>query len=159
MQRAKTTTAVAATLLAGVGLLTGGNPAFASGTESARNAPRSTTVRYGDLDLTRSAGVEVLYSRLRSAARQVCGSAGGRNVRAVKECYRGALDRAVIGMDLPALAALHQRSGWRRPESSAANAGRYSWPLVHRYNAGSAPRPGAQPAFSRQCLTPQTYRA
>lgn len=36
-------------------------------------APATVTVSYGDLDLTKEAGVEQLYARLRRAAKSVCG--------------------------------------------------------------------------------------
>lgn len=115
MKSATSKFVLAATLLAGVSSLATGSPSLAAGREAAgKGASRSVAVRYGDLDLTRPAGIEVLYDRLRSAARRVCGTADNRDVRdslAVRQCYRDSLDRAVAQVDRAELSARHQGSG------------------------------------------------
>jgi UrcA family protein len=83
---------------------------------SARSADRapalpSVTVRYADLNLNTSAGVEALYARLRAAARGVCGVRQARALAAVMEakaCYREVLGAAVENAKLPTLSALHR---------------------------------------------------
>ena len=75
----------------------------------ATRAP-SVTVKYSDLDINRGSGAETLYQRLRSAARQVCGSYDGRNLNAAdawKACYEQALDEAVNDVGNPRLSELH----------------------------------------------------
>lgn len=71
----------------------------------------STTVSYGDLDLSRQAGIKTLYSRLRAAADQVCApEADGRNLDMHddwKKCVRNAMDNAVAGINNPALTQAH----------------------------------------------------
>jgi UrcA family protein len=50
--------------------------AFVSAPSSAQdrvaNAPPSTVVHYGDLDLSSSGGIHTLYERIQDAARRVC---------------------------------------------------------------------------------------
>ena len=63
--------------------------------ESAVQAP-ARTVRYSDLNLNTQVGAEVLYKRIRTAAEQVCGDVGSRQLdqaTAAKAC----VDRAVSG--------------------------------------------------------------
>jgi UrcA family protein len=76
---------------------------------SANDDPPSKTVRFNDLDVTRTAGAKVLYSRIRAAARDVCDlSAGADPIRrvAVKACMDTAIDDAVRKVNAPALTAL-----------------------------------------------------
>jgi UrcA family protein len=70
----------------------------------------STTVSYGDLDLSRDADAKVLYSRLRAAAKSVCGTVDARNLRmrqAAAECYRQSLANAVSDVGDQNVATLH----------------------------------------------------
>jgi UrcA family protein len=74
-------------------------------------AKPSVTVRYADLNLNTSAGLDALYARLRSAARGVCNVGEGRalvDAMAAKSCYRQTLDTAVDNMKSPPLSALHR---------------------------------------------------
>ncbi len=67
-------------------------------------------VKYGDLDLSRSADTQRLYVRLKDASKQVCGTEYTRDLRMQrlhKACYVGALNRAVERVDEPKLTALH----------------------------------------------------
>ena len=52
------------------------------------------TVHYSDLNLNTQAGAEVLYHRIRSAAEQVCGDVGSRQL-AESAAARACVDRAV----------------------------------------------------------------
>jgi UrcA family protein len=58
----------------------------------------SVTVRYGDLDLSRSEGAAVLYGRLSNAARKVCAVDESRDLvlySAARRCYVRALSEAL----------------------------------------------------------------
>lgn len=74
----------------------------------------SITVSYADLDVDSAAGARTLYTRLRSAAEQVCdvGShlkLGSLAATAVaKDCYRESLDRAVAEIDNEQLTRIHE---------------------------------------------------
>ncbi|WP_129781241.1 UrcA family protein [Peristeroidobacter soli] len=61
--------------------------------------PATTTVRYGDLDLSKQADAQKLYGRLQRASDNVCGEYKElRNLQKMKlynVCYQDALARAV----------------------------------------------------------------
>jgi UrcA family protein len=92
-------------------------PVQAGGSAAPANA-RSMTVSYADLDLSGQAGVDALYSRLRTAADQVCGPKGdGRDLtrRFVwKQCYEAALDNAVRTVAHVGLSEVHLAQTGRR---------------------------------------------
>ncbi len=74
------------------------------------------TVKFADLDLTRTAGAEALYSRIRSAAKQVCApSFVSREWEASKNtrlCIDQAITRAVADVHAPMLTSYYMaRSG------------------------------------------------
>ena len=96
-----------AIIAAGLGGWLLASTAFAS-TSSEGPAVR---VSYSELDLSKDAGVERLYARLRQAAKQVCGSADNRDFVALREkdaCVRAALDRAVESVHSARLSARHK---------------------------------------------------
>lgn len=68
-------------------------------------------VRYGDLNLDSRAGVDLLYDRIASAARSVCGvgQIGSLSARVeARRCEAEALAHAVAAVDNPALARRYQ---------------------------------------------------
>ena len=69
-------------------------------------AVKTTTVKYGDLNLQSEAGARALYRRLQRAATRVCGddyrSFGWR------QCYQKALSGAVDDVGAPTLMAVHR---------------------------------------------------
>lgn len=65
-------------------------PAYA-GTPVSNDSNNTTSVHYADLDLSGSAGANILQQRVRLAARQVCGSAPD-----VRELQRTATHRACV---------------------------------------------------------------
>ena len=75
-------------------------------------ADPSKTVNYSDLNLKSSAGVEVLYKRIKKAAYEVCQlPTGTHQIRIESEfkaCKIDAVDRAIQQVNLPTLTALHQ---------------------------------------------------
>jgi UrcA family protein len=74
----------------------------------AEDAPHKT-VRFSDLDITKSDGAKVLYSRIRAAARDVCAmsTADDPILRlAIKGCIDKAVDKAVKDVNAPMLTQL-----------------------------------------------------
>ena len=73
-------------------------------------APASRVVKYGDLDLSRDAGVAALYSRIRSAAREVCEPMDAvimKMLRVRYDCRQEAVARAVDDVNSPALTSYY----------------------------------------------------
>lgn len=72
----------------------------------------SVTVSYRDLDISKPWGLEVLYSRIQSAARGVCSLDQPprelARAHAARTCYRSAVDNAVNQINRPMLTALHR---------------------------------------------------
>jgi UrcA family protein len=74
-----------------------------------KNTP-SVTVDFSDLDIERGAGAEILYQRLRAAAKSVCGPVDGRDLTATQEarkCFDAALDAAVSRVNSERLQQIH----------------------------------------------------
>ncbi len=72
----------------------------------------SVEVRYGELDLARTAGAEVLYRRLRNATREICGPVNTRSavqMRKWTDCYQGTLETAVATANRPLITELHRQ--------------------------------------------------
>jgi UrcA family protein len=83
--------------------------ATASAAPLSDGAP-SITVRYYDLNLATSAGVEALYRRIASAARAVCPDEHSRElsvVAASERCQAEAVEQAVRQVNNPRLAVVH----------------------------------------------------
>ncbi len=76
---------------------------------SATDVP-AVPVRYDDLNLATSSGVDTLYRRISLAARDVCPDVYSRDLTiayAAKRCQADAIDHAVHAMNNPKLASLH----------------------------------------------------
>jgi UrcA family protein len=70
----------------------------------------SVKVRYDDLNLATSAGVDALYRRISNAARTVCPDEHSRDlvtVSAAARCQAKAVDQAVRDVNNPHLALVH----------------------------------------------------
>lgn len=70
----------------------------------------SRIVRFGDLDLDSRAGAAVLYSRIKSAARQVCEPAmysTSNTYLRQRHCEDRAIERAVLDVGSPLLTSFH----------------------------------------------------
>jgi UrcA family protein len=68
-------------------------------------------VHFADLDLSHSAGVAVLYQRIRAAAHEVCQPLSERDLTlraASRSCVVDAVDQAVSDIHSPALSRYHQ---------------------------------------------------
>jgi UrcA family protein len=71
---------------------------------------RSVSVRYDDLNLSTTAGVDTLYRRISAAARDVCPDIYSRDidtVAAAQRCQTAAISKAVSQVKNPSLAMLH----------------------------------------------------
>ena len=99
-------------LLGGVMVLMGIASAAVSASPASAST-RSVTVRYVELDLSRSAGAQVLYNRIQQAALQVCNGFVGpfseMHTRA-SPCYKDAVENAVAQVNSPQLSAIHRTS-------------------------------------------------
>jgi UrcA family protein len=71
----------------------------------------TVTVSFADLNLSKQAGAETLYGRLKTGARQACGgSQDFRNIgirRLTRQCYNEALSGAVQSINNETLTNLH----------------------------------------------------
>ena len=86
---------------------------------TAHSAPTVTTVgadtasrivRFGDLNLESHAGVVVLYSRIKSAAEEVCGPARfstSDTFQRQRRCEEQAIEKAVLDVRSPQLMSFH----------------------------------------------------
>ena len=74
--------------------------------------PNAQTVSFADLDLSKAAGAQTLYKRIKAAARNVCGPADNYTFvtpnKAFRKCYDKAIADAVAQIDRPSLTALHR---------------------------------------------------
>jgi UrcA family protein len=80
------------------------------------DAPRSVTVRYDDLNLATSAGVDALYRRISTAARAVCPDEYSRDLAVVaanQRCRANAIANAVREVNNPQLALVHAARTFR----------------------------------------------
>jgi len=103
------------TLIAVMGCLVAAS-AFAGLDGVAATDTGSVLVRFADVDLEKSAGATVLYSRLQHAARKVCPGYPvldlDRRV-AWSACYNTAVARAVQSVNRPSLTVVHMSHAGR----------------------------------------------
>jgi UrcA family protein len=93
--------------LAAVVLGLGSTASFAT---TSNGSVRSLTVNFGELDLSKPAGAEALYKRIKRAANVVCGgysSPMSWNFAEKNRCIQTAVDEAVAKVNAPLLTALH----------------------------------------------------
>jgi UrcA family protein len=86
---------------------------FASASD---NDVRKVTVGYAELDLSKPAGADALYQRIKRAAFLVCGgedSPIGWNRIQKQQCISASVDEAVAKVNAPLLSALHQGQNTR----------------------------------------------
>jgi UrcA family protein len=85
---------------------------IAHGASAAQTTVKTTAVSFADLDLSKAAGAQTLYKRIKVAARRVCGPADrytyGASNNAFRKCFEAAVAHAVAQVDRPSLTALHQ---------------------------------------------------
>ena len=90
--------------------------ASASSFATTVNGEPSLKVSYGDLDLTKPAGAEQLYRRIRKAAYTVCGAYESPifwSYAAKSPCFKTAVDEAVSKVNSPLLTSLHRNENTR----------------------------------------------
>jgi UrcA family protein len=81
---------------------------------------RSETVKFADLNLSSSAGVETLYGRIHAAARHVCDQPAGE-LAAVGRCMKQAEGEAIGKVNIPLLTAFYQQKTGTAPKTITAN--------------------------------------
>jgi UrcA family protein len=97
--------------LVGLGVAAGAAPVLAAPPHMMET--QSVLVRFGDVDLSSTAGAEQLYRRLERAARDVCSEDDWSTRRklwlqqGIEECKARAIDDAVARVNSPALTDLH----------------------------------------------------
>ena len=72
---------------------------------------RSVKVSFGELDITKPAGAQALYKKIRKAAFVVCGAQDSPmpwSFTARNECFKTAVDDAVAKVNSPLLTSLHR---------------------------------------------------
>jgi UrcA family protein len=78
---------------------------------------KSTTVKYGDLNLASAAGANALYQRIRGAAHRVCTldneSPYALQDSAKRKCIVDAIDQAVMKVNSPVLVAMYKAKNSR----------------------------------------------
>ena len=86
-------------------------------TPAAHAQVRSTVVRFGDLDISRPAGAQVLLNRIDTAADWACGTRPFILELKAQEVYLSCkgetMSDAVAEVDAPMLTALYERGGGR----------------------------------------------
>ena len=84
---------------------------------SAEPRVKSEAVSFADLDLSKAAGAQTLYKRIKAAARHVCGPADRYTYllpsKAFGKCLETAIADAVAQVDRPSLTALHKEEASR----------------------------------------------
>jgi len=79
---------------------------------SAEQKVKTQSVTYADLDLSKPAGIQTLYKRIKSAARHVCGPVDQYTfvtpAASFRACFDQAVADAVAKIDRPSLTALHR---------------------------------------------------
>jgi UrcA family protein len=82
---------------------------------------RTETVKFQDLNVSTSAGVETLYNRIHAAAKRVCISSGAWAAINDLRCATKAEAEAVVKLDLPPLTAYFRMKHGSGTEVFAAN--------------------------------------
>lgn len=86
-------------------------PGIAFASPSPAEAPRSSVVRYADLNLSTNEGIERLMTRIKQAGKQVCDYGNGftdlTGRQHERRCYKTAVDNAVRQINNPVLTARH----------------------------------------------------
>ena len=93
-----------------LGMLASPLSALAASVATLEEPPASRVVKYGDLDLSHNAGVAALYSRIRSAAREVCEPMDAvimKMLRLRYDCRQEAVARAIDDINSPALTSYY----------------------------------------------------
>jgi UrcA family protein len=96
---------------------------WAVSTAFAGDQVRSETVKFSDLDVKTSHGVEALYGRIRAAAWHVCSTSSTDPLDqfGARDCARKAEAKAVDTVNLPQLTAFYRMKTGDRTQSLSAN--------------------------------------
>jgi UrcA family protein len=86
--------------------------AHADRVDRAMGSVPSITISFGELDLSKPQGLEVLYTRIKRAAKSVCGFKPSPLTtlrrRDASSCYESTVEHAVKQVNRPMLTALHR---------------------------------------------------
>ena len=84
---------------------------------------RSETVKFPDLDLNTSAGVQTLYTRIHAAAWRVCSSTSNDPLyqRGTRDCAKQAEAKAIGTVNLPQLTAFYRLKTGDHTQPLSAN--------------------------------------
>lgn len=85
---------------------------FANADSRRPDEARRVAVSYADLDLSKPAGADALYKRIRLASERVCRVYESRDLPLIatsRGCYRSTVNAAVAQVNHPRLTALHDR--------------------------------------------------
>ena len=80
---------------------------------AADNVVGNATITYGELDLSTTDGAQILYQRIKRAARKVCQTNGLVSVerqRRARECYDRVVADAVNRVNQPLVASVHDKT-------------------------------------------------
>ena len=98
-------------LIGGMAALILGIASTAGSASPTADGIQSVTVRYAGLDLSRSVGAQILYTRIQQAALQVCDGFVGpfREMRTkASPCYKDAVASAVAQVNSPQLSVIYR---------------------------------------------------
>jgi UrcA family protein len=102
-------------------ILSSSLPALPAATDSV--GPLKVTVKFGDLDISKSQGAAVLYGRISSAAEKVCAPFEGRGLmgkRNLDACVHKAVAEAVTTVNVAALLAVYSAKMGETPPARVA---------------------------------------
>jgi UrcA family protein len=96
---------------------------WAVSTAFAGEQVRSETVKFSDLNVNTSEGVQALYGRIHAAAWRVCSTTSTDPLyqRAALDCTRGSVAKAVETVNLPQLTAFYRMKNGDRTQPLSAN--------------------------------------
>ena len=96
---------------------------WAGSTAFAGEQFRSETVKYPDLNVSTSAGVQALYGRIHAAAWRVCSTTSADPIfqREARECARKAEYKAIETVSLPQLTAFYRMKTGDHAQPLSAN--------------------------------------
>jgi UrcA family protein len=99
-------------IILGSSILLGSLSAIATAAVERNDGVATRRVNFADLDLTRNEGAATLYSRIKSAARQVCDPlvvyAPRDSMLRMHRCEEDAIARAVADVNAPVLTSYHR---------------------------------------------------
>src|SRR5215469_7881224 len=96
---------------------------WAVSTAFAGEQVRSETVKFSDLNVNTSEGVQALYGRIHAAAWRVCRTPSAESLYQIgaRSCAKAAETKAIEGLNLPQLTAFYQAKTGGHTQPLSAN--------------------------------------